>query len=137
MIELKHGDRVRLATWVHPYDRTTVDVVTVRGSTADHNATLSEAMAQYHEDPEAAYFRARTNGHQTAWTYQGGNALTDSKAYYEAMKVKEAADLARAILLAPGDVVQIEGERFTVQVARGNEKVIRNSDPIHFIRTPV
>jgi len=121
-VELRHGDWVRLATWAHPYDRTTVAVTTVRGY-----------AAEYREDPEDAVARAQKAGHPLAWTYHGGGTLTDSK-FYNATRMEQQADhLARSVTLAPGDVVRIEGEDFQVRVPLGNAKAPRNSDPIHFV----
>jgi hypothetical protein len=125
MIELKHGDRVRLASWLHPYDRTTVSVGTVRGYTASYN-----------EDPEVAYARAAKNGHDVAWTVHAGTILLGGAADRKAQAEQEAAELARAVVLTPGDVVLIEGEQFKVHVPQGNLRAVRNSDPIHFNRVP-
>ena len=121
MIELNHGDRVRLATWAHPYDLTTVEVHTVRGY-----------VAEYREDPEEAFTRARERGHETAWTIYVGSSLTDSRAFNEAKLAEQKADLARAVILSIGDVVTIEGETFEVRVPTGNLRRPRNSGPIHF-----
>jgi hypothetical protein len=122
---LRHGDRVRLATWAAPYDRTTVEVGTVRGY-----------ATEYRKDPAEAYARARKNGHEIAWTLHAGTALTDSKAFYAAQRKIEDENLARAVILAPGDTVQIDGEQFVVLVPPGNTNGVRNSDPIKFQPLP-
>ena len=123
MTNLKHGDRVRLASWAHPYDRTTVAVNTVRGY-----------AAEYREDPEVAYVRARSQNQVTVWTYHGGATLTDSKAWTKHKQEAEAYNLERAVTLSRGDVVMIEGEAYAVVIPQGNVKGPRNSDPIHFVR---
>jgi hypothetical protein len=122
VITLAAGDRVRLASWAYPYDRTTVEVGTVRAYSA-----------RYHEDPEAAHQRALRLGHRTVWTLYGGSVLLGDPAAREAQARQQDEEMARAVTLEPGQEVRIEGEAFVVKVVPGNVKAPRNSDPIHFI----
>lgn len=122
MLTLKHGDTVRLATWAHPYDRTTATVGTVRAY-----------CANYGESPDAAFAKARSLGHATAWTTYVGGALLGSASERAAQRERELAALARAVILADGDTVQIEGGLYAVLVVPGNLKGPRNCDPIKFI----
>jgi hypothetical protein len=123
MTKLQHRDRVRLATWAHPYDRVTVEVGTARGY-----------AAEYREDGEEAHQRALSRGHDTAYTVHVGSALLGSASARQAQREREDANLAQAVLLADGDEVEIEGEAFRVRVMPGNLTQVRNSDPIHFVR---
>lgn len=123
LFPLRHGDTVRLATWTGPYARVTAEVGTARGYAAEGG-----------RDPEAFHALTVQRGHDTAWTVQIGASLTNSKAFNDAKRAKEDAALARAVTLAHGDLVEIEGQRFTVHVNAGNLNAVRNSDPIAFRR---
>jgi len=123
-IALKPGDTVRLATWVRfPYDMETAEVGTARAY-----------ARKYNEDPQVAHDRALANGHDTAYAMKFGAMLVDCRITAQRMADKRHADFARAVTLNPGDVVEIEGETFTVAVPWGNTDAPRNSDPIHFKR---
>jgi hypothetical protein len=124
-ISLKAGDTVRLATWVRfPYDESTALVGTARAY-----------AAKYGEDQQAAHDRALSFGHDTAYASQFGSILVDCRVAAARMAAERKADFARAVTLSPGDVVEIEGETFTVAVPWGNTHKPINSDPIHFKRS--
>lgn len=119
MTILKHDDHVRLEGW----EGISVKVGTARGYAASYNG-----------DQEEAHQRAVKNGHNTAWTVYTGTALYGDRAYGALKAAERMENFIKAILLADGQVVEIEGERFTVKVIRRNEKYPVNSDPIHFIK---
>lgn len=119
MITLTSGTQVRLAAWQHD----SVPVTTVRGY-----------AAEYKEDTEAAHQRAIERGHDTAWTTFTGHTLYGNREEGLRALAEQLAKYKAAIILAPGQQVEIEGDVFTVKVPPGNIKAPRNSDPIHFIR---
>ena len=124
IIKLAHGDTVRLSTWTRfPYDNATAEVSTARGYATKHE-----------DDPEVFHRSTLANGHDTAWTHYMGGALLGDRTARDAQAADIEARLARAITLTAGDVVEIEGERFTVRPAWGNDHQPRNSDPIKFHR---
>lgn len=108
MINLKHNDLVKIASWVGSYAK----VGTLNGYCPDRAAT------------------ARERGEPEAWTVNAGAALSSDKSYYAA----EEAKAASAIVIAHGETVEIEGKPYTVRVMPRNDgQFPRNSDPIHFI----
>ena len=78
---------------------------------------------------EASHARAIANGHDTAWTVNPGSALLGDREAAKRMLAKEAEQLAGAVMIENGQVVEIEGERFKVKI-NGE----RYSDPIAFKR---
>jgi len=105
---ISHNDLVKLASWLNSYAK----VGTLNGYC-----------------PNVAD-KARERGDDEAWTVNAGAALSSSKSFYEI----ENAKVARAIVVAHGETVEIEGNAYTVYVNRGNDGAFpRNSDPIRFI----
>jgi hypothetical protein len=123
MITLKHGDTVRLASWTRfPYETATARVGTARGYAIESNL-----------DPVEMVERAVKNGHELAWTTYIGSILVDDRAIAERMKAERDAEFARAVTLAEGDTVTIEGMVYRVKAARMSVDGPRNSDPIKFM----
>lgn len=105
---IKHNDLVKLGSWVGCYAK----VGTLNGYCPDRAAT------------------ARERGEPEAWTVQTGAVITSDKSYY----TRQEALVASAIVIAHGDIVEIEGNAYRVRVMPRNDgQFPRNSDPIHFI----
>jgi hypothetical protein len=114
---LKADDVVRLAAW----GRMTFATV----GTLKAYASEGRSPADY----KRILNRALDSGEALAWTVYAGATISSSPAFYEA----KAAKAATAITLEPGQPVTIEGQAYTVRVARGNTDAPRNSDPIAFV----
>lgn len=120
-IELKAGDRVRLAGWVGTYEDATACVGTVR-----------EYAKRSGLDPETMYQREIERGNDTAYAMWGGTSLVNDRAIADRMAAERKADRERAITVEPGQHVTIEGEVYVVSVPHGNLRGPYHSDPIHF-----
>lgn len=107
MITLKHGSTIRLADW---------------------NAFATIGTIESYCSPATAKM-ARERGDAEAWASYAGAAITDHRSYY----IKHSNDVAAAIVVAHGDMVEIEGKRYSVKVMQGCKLAPRFSDPIHFI----
>lgn len=118
---LQHNDRVRLATWVYPYDRATAAVFTVEGYAGECDTSPAEAVEM-----------SQKRGHALAATIYIGAALLGDASAREAQAAKEKAELERAYILTEGQEVLIEGRRYTVHAAWGNTNGPKNSDPLTF-----
>lgn len=112
---LAHGDGIRLAAWASPSFAT---VFGIEGYALANN-----------RDPQADRARAVERGHPVVGSIHTGSTLTDSRAFYE----RERERYAAAVVLEPGQIVEIEGARYRVEVVRGNDQFPRNSDPIRFV----
>lgn len=84
-------------------------------------------------DPEKAHAAAIKLNQETAWTiYVGGTLMADGPAK-DAHYARKAAERLRAVTLAEGEPVCIEGEFFTTRYVYGNTgQFPRNCDPIQF-----
>ena len=107
MLNLNHGSTIRLAAW---------------------NAFAIVGTIQSYCSPRFAAM-ARARGDAEAWASYAGAAITDHRSYY----IKHKADVASAIIVEHGQVVEIEGNRYSVKVMRGCLPSPQFSDPIHFI----
>jgi hypothetical protein len=118
--ELTYDTPVRSAHW---YPRITASVFTVAGY-----------AARYNEDVTTAVLRAIERGHELVGTIYSGAVLVGDPAEAAALLARDMALAARAVTLAEGDQVLIDGKLHVVHFPPGNEKVKapRNSDPIHF-----
>lgn len=114
MKTLKHGEQVKIAgaIWV---DHITVG--TVEGCTKERKGDVTEALQ-----------RAKTNGHEIAWTNKSGYCLTADYAgkAEKIAKDKEAFELAT--MLEAGEEVEIEGRKYTVKI-----NGLKYCDPISFV----
>jgi hypothetical protein len=70
--------------------------------------------------------RARRMGHDEAFCIYAGAALSDSKHHYERQK----AEVATAVTIEDGEIVEMAGRKFTVTVMRGCHDHPKFSDPI-------
>lgn len=76
---------------------------------------------------DEGHARTVAQGHDTAWTVNTGSSIVSDRAWAARMLADEAAQLQSAAIVSDGEVVEIEGEQFTVRVMGQ-----RFSDPIHF-----
>jgi hypothetical protein len=111
MQALIHGQFVTVAGWRRAYAF----------------STIAGYAASYGGDPAEARATALGHGHDIAWTVNPGTALLGDRGAAKAMLDREAAELAGATIVADGEAVEIDGERFIVKVMGE-----RYSDPIHF-----
>lgn len=120
MLELRHGDFIRLNAW--DANTTTVEVCTVRGYASERKA-----------DPDHAEERAIERGHALAWSYMWSTCLygdTDL-ANRDSRKRREAHYKSR--LLEVGQHVMIEGRQYEVICNKfNNRRYPLNSDPVSF-----
>ena len=72
---------------------------------------------------------ARGRGEPEVWATYSGSVLTNSKAYYDALRER----VALAVTLEDGDRVTVDGADYVVKVMRGNHVYPANCDPIHFV----
>lgn len=115
IISLNHDQEVRVKGFVH------ASKITV--------GTISGYATKNGENPEDAIARAKSFGHSiNPWTNQSPAVLTsDYPGKREALD-KAAAETAAAPEIENGQIVEIEGTRYTVRVLGQ-----RYSDPVHFI----
>jgi len=104
---LTHGDNIKLASWHYNY-------ATVR--------TLKAVRPNIVPSDDS----------ELAWTIKSATILTNDPSHADAHNEAQA----RAIIVAMGETVSIDGKPYLVRVPRGNESEARNSDPIHFIPVP-
>lgn len=116
---LAHGNFVRHDNWIG-------DAICTVG-TARSFALING------RDPEEAHAAAIKRHQETAWTiYVGGTLMADGPAK-DAHYARKAAERLRAVTLAEGETVCIEGEFFTTRYVSGNTgQFPRNCDPIQF-----
>lgn len=115
-VELHYEQPIRLAEW-----------------TAGHATvfTIEGYARKAGEDPEKALARARERGHAIAGSIHTGFALVNDGGRHAA-KQRQLFDLA--VVLRPGQEVEIEGRRYTVAVPSSQYgRTPKVSDPISFI----
>ena len=113
MTTIRHGDRIRLASWVYA----TASVATLIGFHKGDEAAAAASRARHPKEPEV-------------FAVFAGTVLSDSRSFYERDKALHAA----AVVVADGETVEVDGLRYAIKVMSGNDgRFPRNSDPIHFI----
>jgi hypothetical protein len=119
VVALSDGDFVRHQNWIG-------DAVCTIG-------TARGFATKYGNDPQKAHDNAVKRNQETAWTvYVGATVMADGPAK-DAHYARKAAERLRAVTLAEGETVAIEGDLFTVRYVSGNTgQFPRNCDPIHF-----
>lgn len=110
---LTHDQFVTAAGWNRAYALGTI--------AGYYNETGRDAAAA------EARIRALKNGHNIAWTVNPGTVIVGDRALGKALLARDAAELAAATIVANGEIVEIEGERFAVRIMGQ-----RYADPIHF-----
>jgi hypothetical protein len=120
--QLTYETPVRAAAW---YDDITVSVWTLAGYAAKSNRPLAELVE-----------RAIRLGHEQVGTIYTGTVLLGDRGAAERLRRERMELAARAVTLASGDRVEIDGVPYIVRFARGNEtgRAPINSDPIKFDR---
>ena len=78
---------------------------------------------------DEGHARAVAQGHDTAWTVNTGSCIVSDRTWAAAKLAEEAEQLRTATIVDDGEMVEIEGETFTVRVMGQ-----RFADPIHFKR---
>jgi len=123
MKTLTYDQPIRLASWA---DDAFATVFTVRGY------ATAKGM-----NPDEYEVMARANGHALTGSIYSSGALVGDRALGQRLLAERLAAAAAAATLAPGEVVEIEGRPYRVQIARGNDgRYPVNCDPIHFIPVP-
>lgn len=122
MKKLHHGQKAFIAAWGRDEMFT---IGTVEGYAAQnfYQRPVPDDMTNVIHAIEKAVKRAKENGHELAYTINPGKAITNSKGYYERLKVEQAS----AIELVAGETVLIEGCEYTVKLMGAHF-----SDPVHF-----
>lgn len=116
---LTHNQRIRLAAWA---DDASATVFTTRGYAIEHG-----------QDPDKTEARAKHHGHALNGSIYSSGALVGDRATAKRLLDEALAAAAAAATLTPGEVVEIDGRRYTVRVAAGNSgRYPVNCDPIHF-----
>ena len=117
-IILKAGDPVRAASWA---DTAYATVGTIERFFSGNAARINEAI---------------DNGSDLAWAIYAGTVLVGDRAEGARRIARDKAEVARAVTLAAGDEVEIEGRRYTVRFPQKQDarEYPNLSDPIHFVR---
>lgn len=116
MTKIKHGDRIKLVDW----QIATASVATLTGFYTGADSTMKGTIADIE--------RSRAKGHPEVFATFAGSALSADKSFWKRDKDRNAA----AIVVAHGEIVEVEGNHYKIQVVTGNTASPRNSDPIHF-----
>lgn len=117
---LTHNQPIRLAAWA---DDASATVFTTRGYAIEHG-----------QDPDKTEARARHHGHELNGSIYSSGALVGDRAYGKQLRDARIAAAAAAVTLERGEVVEIDGRRYAVHIARGNDgRYPVNCDPIHFL----
>lgn len=117
---LTHNQLVRLPSWKHYYAHI---FVLVDSLCNDPETKREPALAQ------ELLERARKRGDDEVSTIFTGAMLVNDPSYYEREKAKHES----ATVITDGEIVIVNGQKYTVTVVRGNGgKFPQNSDPIHF-----
>jgi len=114
MTALKNADLVRLASWTNSFAKV--------GTLAGHYGRPVSLREIAKEEVICG---------SEVWTVYTGATLSSDKGFYD----RERALYETAIVIAPGDIVEIDGVQFKVVVAKHNQgSYPKNSDPIGFTR---
>lgn len=108
---LNHHDIVRINTWRYTNDICYVG--SIEGYCKDENLDITERLE-----------KASRLGHEIAWANKRDHCLSSSVGFYDRLKEEED----RAIPLENGEIVEIEGRKYTVK-----NMGVRYSDAIHFV----
>lgn len=108
-ITLMHGAFVTTETFRRGYQ-----VATVRGLYMVGNGTAS---GPWEGDPEVQHNQARARGHATAFSSNAGSMLLGDRNAAEQQAKRLQREKAQSVVLKAGQVVKIEGEKFTVRIA--------------------
>ena len=125
MKTLKHGDYVKYPGIKY---RPEITVGTIEGYARQYNEDPQEAL-----DRNAAYIKVNpweAGSRPLAWTNKAAGVLVADYAGKEKWLADKAARFEAAVTLENGEVVEIEGRQYTVNVLCRANSV---SDPIHFI----
>lgn len=128
---LTYNQPVRAARWM-----SVATVFSVEGCTRQWNredAARKIPMGQ--QDVAAAVARAVRHGHDLASTIYTGGCLMANGPAKDRMIANAELAMEHAEVLEPGQLVEIEGRRYTVAFPQRGDchSYPRFSDPIHFI----
>ena len=125
MKTLKDGEQVKWAGIKHQFE---VTVGTIEGYARKYNEDPQEAL-----DRNEAFIKAEpwTAGERSlAWTHKAAGELVADFPGKAAWIQEKRERFANATVLENGELVEIEGRRYTVRVLARADAV---SDPIHFV----
>ena len=120
---LQHGEQVKV---VGMKFRPEITVGTVEGYARQYNNDPAEALALNAANAKASPW----THYPLAWTNKAAGVLVADYAGKAAWLAEKQSKFDSATTLAHGELVEIEGQRYTVHVLDRADQV---SDPVHFL----